>query len=309
MATSGSIDFTLTRDTLIKAAYQYTGYLGEGDTPSATQYSEAATLLNMMVKAWMADGMQLWATKRGYVLPTTGVSSGIFGTDNIVTAYTRTTLSAAAAASASTVVVTSATGISSGYAIGVELTDNTMHWTTVNGAPSGTTVTLTTALPSAASSGGDVYTYATTTRIVTPKRILDANILYPATGVGQIITQISQYQYYAFSNRTTASLPNQYFFDPQLSPSLYWYPRFNTGDAIIEFTFLRTFEDFDATGDNPDFPQEYYLALVVGLAALLSGKTGMDLKERQMLAAEAAAYKEQALGMNFPESSVNIQPA
>ena len=309
MSTSGSIDFTLTRDTLIKAALQYCNYIGEGDTPSATQYSEAATLLNMMVKAWMSEGMQLWATKRGYVLPTTGVSSGIFGTDHIVTAYTRTTLSAAAAASASTITVTSATGFADTQPIGIELTSGVMHWTTINGAPSGTTITLTTALPTAAASGLNVYTYVSTTRIVTPKRILDANILYPATGVGMQITQISQYQYYAFSNRTTASLPNQYYFDPQLSPALFWYPRFNTGNAIIEFTFLRTFEDFDATGDNPDFPQEYYLALVVNLAYLMSAKAGLEIKERMLLGKEAAMLKEQAFSMNYPEASTYLQPA
>lgn len=308
MATSGSTDFSMTRDTLIKAAYQYTGYLGEGDTPSATQYSEGSTFLNMLLKAWSAKGMPLWALKRGYALPTTGVSSGIFGTDNIVSTYTFTTLSASASAGATTISVTSATGISSTYAIGIELTDNTMQWTTVNGAPSGTTITLTAALTGAASSGGAVYVYATTARITLPKRILDANVLYAATSVGMPMNQISQSQYYTFSNRTTTSLPNQYYFDPQLAPVLYWYPRFGYGDALIEFTYHRTFEDFDSSSDNPDVPQEFYLPLVINLAALLAGKTGMALDERKLLNQEAVAYKEEAFSSDWPEASVLIQP-
>ena len=37
------------------------GAIAQGETPTATQYSEAAEALNMVVKAFMADGMPLWA--------------------------------------------------------------------------------------------------------------------------------------------------------------------------------------------------------------------------------------------------------
>lgn len=69
---------------------------------------------------------------------------------------TSTALSANAAASAASITVSSINGFSSGDHIGVALDDATQHQTTINGAPSGSTITLTDALPSAAASGNAV---------------------------------------------------------------------------------------------------------------------------------------------------------
>jgi len=68
MATSGSTDFNVTRDQVIAGALRLCGALGQGETPTATQVSEAAEALNMLVKAWQADGMPLWVIKN-YTLP------------------------------------------------------------------------------------------------------------------------------------------------------------------------------------------------------------------------------------------------
>lgn len=64
MATSGSTDFSLTRNEIIKTALLNIGIIGEGESPNATQYSDAAVMLNMIVKAWQADGMPAWAMKQ-----------------------------------------------------------------------------------------------------------------------------------------------------------------------------------------------------------------------------------------------------
>jgi len=70
MATSNSTNFIVTRDDIIKGALRLCGALALGETPSASQLSEAGETLNMLVKAWQADGMALWA--RGeYTLPLT----------------------------------------------------------------------------------------------------------------------------------------------------------------------------------------------------------------------------------------------
>ena len=61
MSTSASYNFSTTRDSLIQGALRIIGAIAQGETPSATQYSEAAEALNMVVKAFMADGMPLWA--------------------------------------------------------------------------------------------------------------------------------------------------------------------------------------------------------------------------------------------------------
>lgn len=61
--TSGSTDFSITRDDIIKRALRLIGALAQGETPTTDQVTEAAVALNGLVKAWQADGMPLWAIK------------------------------------------------------------------------------------------------------------------------------------------------------------------------------------------------------------------------------------------------------
>jgi len=304
LTTSNSVDFSVTRDNLITLAYQHVGVVGDGETASADQITEGALLLNMLVKARQADGMPLWALKRGFILPLTGVSSITMGSSHAVTTYVTTTLTADSAATDTTLTVTSITGISTAHVIGIELDDGTVDWTTVNGAPSGTTVTITTGVTTAASSGNRIYTYATTNRVTRPLKILQANILTPADDLGQPIRVITRDEYFSLNNRTLATGPNTLFYDPQLTGVVYFWPRFTTGTEIIEFTYHRPFEDFDATGDTPDFPQHWYMALMTELAWALGAKGGVPPEERGALFKEAQFYIEQARTADPEEGSI-----
>lgn len=64
MSTSGSYDFAITRDDIIKRALRLIGAVAQGETPTTDQVTEAAFALNGLVKAWQADGMPLWAIKQ-----------------------------------------------------------------------------------------------------------------------------------------------------------------------------------------------------------------------------------------------------
>ena len=134
MATSASVNFLMTRDDMIKYAYKKAGITGEGETPTATQVTEAAMLLNMIAKSWNAMyAMPLWTKKTGYVLPQSSVASVTFdsvsasGGSHVATTYVSTTLAANAAASATALTVTSITGISTTHNLGIELDDNTIQ--------------------------------------------------------------------------------------------------------------------------------------------------------------------------------------
>ena len=52
--------FSVDRDDLINAAYRAVGSLGYNQTASATQLTNGAQALNLMVKSWMAKGATLW---------------------------------------------------------------------------------------------------------------------------------------------------------------------------------------------------------------------------------------------------------
>lgn len=309
MTTSGSIDFSVSRDQLIESALKHISALGDGESPSATQLSEAAVLLNMLAKAKMVDGMPLWAMKTGYILPQTGVNAIDIGAtgDHVTASYTQTTTSAAAASGASTIAVTSATGFADTYYIGIELSDNTMQWTTINGAPSGTTITLTDVLTGAVDSGAQVYVYQT--KLMRPLRIVEAYRLNTVASTRAPINIRPHKDFYSLGDWTSASEPNQIYYDPQLGDGVaHIHPRFSTGTYIIEIRFHRPFEDFDAASDTPDFPQEYQLPLMLSLAWLLAPKNGVSLDERKILLAEAISMWDIALSNGGEEGSLMLQP-
>lgn len=75
MATSGSTDFSVTRDDIIKRALRLLGVVAQGETPTTDQTTEAALALNGLVKAWQADGMPLWAIKSSTITLTTDAAT------------------------------------------------------------------------------------------------------------------------------------------------------------------------------------------------------------------------------------------
>ena len=155
MATSGSINLSASRDDIITEALEILGVLAEGTTPSAAQLTSCARTLNYMIKAWQSDGINLFAVQQVYLFLIENQSAYSListTTDHYTASFVETTTSAAALSGASSIVVTSATGISASDKIGV-YQDSTMHWTTVNGAPSGSTVTLTAPLTADVASG------------------------------------------------------------------------------------------------------------------------------------------------------------
>lgn len=69
MATSGVTTYATTRDDIIKRALRLVGGLGQGETPTASQVSEAAVALNMLVKHLTNRGLMLWVRKEITVTP------------------------------------------------------------------------------------------------------------------------------------------------------------------------------------------------------------------------------------------------
>jgi hypothetical protein len=63
MALSGSTNYNLTRDDIIKASLRKVGAISAGETPTATEINDGAQTFNIMAKAWQAKGLQLWVRK------------------------------------------------------------------------------------------------------------------------------------------------------------------------------------------------------------------------------------------------------
>ena len=84
MTTSGVATFNVTRDQLITGALRMIGAIAQGETPTATQITEAAEALNMMVKAYEADGMPLWGITEASITLTSGANSYNIGTGKTI---------------------------------------------------------------------------------------------------------------------------------------------------------------------------------------------------------------------------------
>jgi hypothetical protein len=313
MTTSGTVIFRTTRDEIINGALRLVGAVDPENTvgPTTTQVTNAAQALNLMVKSWEAVGLQVWERKYGVIFPQTSQSVFVLGSPGpagdhaclstpIGSGFVQTTLSAAAASGASTITVTSITGdvstagvtattITTAYNIGIQLTSGSVQWTTVNGAPSGTTVTLTTPLTGAAASGNYVYCYQT--KLIRPLRILDAWI-WQISGSNRVpMRVISMDEMNRFGAPNTTGTPTQLSYSAQSNAGhAYIYPRFSTTSQLLYIEFTKPIDDFSASGDDYDMPQEWGEALKFNLALRIA-------PEYEVPKDKYSQIREQAIGL------------
>ena len=269
------------------------GVLAEGQSPNSDQLTSMARTLNMMVKAWQADGLNLFALRKLYVYlekdkKEYNLSSS--STDHISAEYNRTTTSAVAASTDTTIEVTSITDMASGDYIGIKLDDGTMQWTTINGAPSGSTVTLTDALTDDVSSGVSVFFY--TTKANRPMKIKNALVTNSIDDNDVPIWIVSRQEYIDLPNKDNTGQVNQIYYDPQVGTGvLSVWPVTDNVDKYLTIWVQRTLEDLDSASDDVDYPQEWYLPLALNLASLSCTKYGVPQIERSQINKMAMGYK------------------
>jgi len=85
MARSGSYSFTVNRDELIKSSLRLLGVGHRGEPIIADEINDANTALNLMLKAWQADGLHLWKREEKTLPLISGVATYTLGpTGNVV---------------------------------------------------------------------------------------------------------------------------------------------------------------------------------------------------------------------------------
>ena len=303
MATSGSTNYNLTRDQIITRALRILGVLEGGESASASDHADAVIALETVVKFWMAAGFKLWKIEEATVFLEPGQSKYTLSStgDHAAISTVKTELSADAASGATSLSVDSITGISTADNIGVVLDDGTTHWTTVNGAPSGTTVVITVGLASAASENTHVYTY--TTRLTRPLRIRSSR-LRDLTPSDIPLLEWSRDQYFDTPNKTSQGTPTAVYYDPQLDAGeLHIWSTPNSAMDRLMADFDMPLEDFDAGSNNADFPQEWVAVIYWGLASELRFDFGLNKAERDDIKAEFDGKAALALGFDTETES------
>lgn len=323
MASSGSVDYgnAVTRNNIIEQALQALGVIGMGQTPTSDQYTECAAFLNNIVKQWsgqfdFAAGIKMWSRKRAYLFLDKGqgkytlgpVVSATSSTDKFANAYVSTTVATNAGAG-STVDLTSVTGVADTYRIGILLDTGYMHWTTVNGAPSGVTVTLTDALPSAAAAGNVVYCYDDTATVQgrRPLEILSV-VRRDRDGDDTPLYAMTLEEYEAIPDKDDEGTPLRYYYEPQLyRGELYLDCAPDDLTDVLRIVYVSPVEDFDQATDTVDYDANWLRPLVYGLAVDMVPRYGMDarLPTLKMLRDEALSIARNA---HAETSIVYFQP-
>ena len=231
MTTSGTTTYSVNRDQVITAALRKIGVVAQGETATTDQITEGAFALNLLVKAWEADGMPLWALRTTAIPLTAGKTS---------------------------------------YSIGTDISN-------------------------------DIVTDK-------PLKVIQAWNRDPISKVDIPMRIITKQEYAILGNKTTSGKPIQLYYEPQRDQGVvYLFPTPASSDvssSVIYITYQRPFEDFNASSDTPDFPQEWYEAVVYGLATRLASEYGLPVDQRTLLSREADAIKTTALSFGTEEGSL-----
>ena len=140
MATSGSVDYNRTAKQLVKAAMRGIGVIQSGEAPSHDEMQDGLEALELMVKSLQATGYHIWTDAEATLFMDQGKSSYSITGDRVVSSFVETETTADASSTDTSITVDSISGISDGDVRGIMVDGTTVHWTTVDGAPSGSTI-------------------------------------------------------------------------------------------------------------------------------------------------------------------------
>lgn len=310
MARSGSKNFSLTRDQLIRLVFKQINATDLNDAIDSTRVNHASDILNLIIKAWQAEGLKLWQRKEATLFTAVDTASynlGLTGT-HATKSYNSTQLNGAHSSSATTLTVDSTTSMTVGDNIGIELTAGTRYWTTIATIPSSTSLTITSGLTSAASDNGTVVAY--TNKIDRPLEIIRATY-FDLTDTNLIeipIDLLRHEQYFNVADKRTPGPPTQAYYDKQLDLGvLYFWPRPDHVKYAINFTFHEALDDMDSGSNDFAFPAEWGLALLWNLAEHLAFPLG-QYPELEKIEKKAMYYKQRLEDYNAEDANFQFMP-
>lgn len=310
MATSGSINYNQTRDEIISDALQLIGVLGEGETASANAITFCSSFLNKMIKMWHAQGIHCFTETEGTLFLQTGINEYTISMDTSLDKAGINTIETqlSADASGASLSVDSTTGMTAADNISIALDDGTIHTTTIVSVDSSTALTITSALASAAATDNWVFAY--TNKVMKPLMVESARIRNTA-GNDNRIKVMGRTEFMRIPNKSSQgnNITALYYSPQRDTGKFYTWPTPTDSNYRIKFSYLRHMEDFDASGNNPDLPQEWLEALTYGLAIRVAPSYGIKIsKDFPELLMAAREFKEQLETWDAEEGSIYARP-
>lgn len=143
-----------------------------------------------------------------------------------------------------------------------------------------------------------------------PFDIIDVRLT--RSSIDRVMTELSREEYYAIPNKTVTGVPTSWFYDRQRNGgTMYVWPAPDSTGGTIKFTYVRKIWDMDANADDLDLPQEWYEAVIYGLAdrmaenyGLINTPLGQRVSEKALASLQEIKDFDTAEGMG----SIRIRP-
>jgi hypothetical protein len=311
MSTSGSTNFSLTRNNLVRRAFQAINVYQLKDDIEHDDMMFAVDILNALLKELISTtNLRPSLRKIATLFPIKGTASYTLDstTSNCTNSYVKTTISSAEALGQTALSVTSSSGMTAGDYVGVELDDGTRQWTTISNVNSSTLITVNSSLTAAAAAGNTVVSY--TSKIISkPLLILRATRYDLNHDVEVKVTELSHSDYFDLPNKSIAGNPIQFHLDKNNdSSTLYLYMTPSDVDQVIKFSYYEDIEDFDSVNDELDLPKSWTLAIITALAAELCLPYG-KIQELPVFQQEAEKRIMKLSIFDADEESLLLRPA
>lgn len=310
MATSGSVDYTLTAGEAVEQAF---GKIGVKEAEQALQSDEmqdGLNVLNAFLKALNTTGGHLWTQEEGILFLDKGKTSYNVGpTGDEATLLddfigTRTT---AVLGTVAVIPVISSAGMLAADKVGVQLEDGTRFWTTILTVDNPLQITLSASLPSASASNSTVFTY--TAIIERPLRV--SSFRRKTFGVDSeiMIGSWSRSQYFNQTNKEGQGTVVNSYYSPLIGNGrLYVWQTASSVNDFVRFSFERSIQDVDDKTNNLDLPPEWMETAVYNIAARLIDDYFVPPAKAAEIRGLAKNMLDNALGWDEEIESVFMQP-
>jgi len=279
MASSGTYSYTITQQQIIRMAMLCIGKLDEVETPSPSEYNDSVMFLNLLVKQWQgkadfAPGLKTFTRRHGHLFLNSTTGRYVLGPAAIgwTQNYVSTQLAAAVSVGATSATVNSSAGMTIGDNFGFQNGLGNLYWTTVSGIVGNVITIPAVTAGNAAAANAYVFDYTTT---ATQPVIVESAFLRDIYNTDTPLNILQQAEYDFLPSKTNP----QFIADPTavyhefLLTNSYLYTdcaAANDTSKHICLTYLEAVQDIINPNDTTVYPQEWFLALVWGLAEQLA---------------------------------------
>tara|TARA_R110000803_G_scaffold58245_1_gene116472 strand:- start:3029 stop:3973 length:945 start_codon:yes stop_codon:yes gene_type:complete len=311
MATSGSVDYTLTAGDVVDQAFSKIGVKAAEQALQAPELKDGLNALNLLLKFMQSQGLHLWTREEGVLFLDVAKTDYLVGPtgDKATTLddFVGTTTTASEIALATVIDVTDTTGMTAADNVGIQLDDGTRHWTTIVSVDSAIQITLTTGIASASASGSTVFTY--TSPVERPLRITSFRRKTFAEDNEIPVNQWSRNEYFNQTNKESQGTVVNAYYSPLLNNGrVYVWQTADSVNDYVRFSFQRAIEDIDNKTNNLDIPVEWLEPIIYGVAARLVDDYNIAPDKGDRIILKAQAMLEEVLAWDQEYASINISP-